>query len=421
VHRVAEVANLPRAGSAPQAGWGFISIYAVAYAGTWLALLTPIMVTLALRIRQLAPENAAGHLSLVLSVGALFALVGNPVFGRLSDSTTSRWGMRRPWLVGGVIAGAASLWLVATAPSVTWLLIGWCLAQLSFNAVLAPLAALLPDQVPAAQRGTVAGIVCICTPVGQAGGTYLTHLAAGSMTAMFMLPAAVGVSGVILLAMVLRDRHIDPQHAPPLTRQHFAAGFWISPRRFPDFAWICTGRLLLMMAMAFMLAYQPFYLMGRLGYAPAQVPDIVFQSTLVQSFAMIVASLLSGRLSDLTRRRKPFVIAAGVIYAAGAWMAAAAGDLPLFFSGMVVAGFGLGAYLSVDLALVTDVLPNEEKDAAKDLGVFNIASALPQSIAPAVASVILAASSNNYAAIFVAAGVVALLSSVAIVPVKGAR
>jgi MFS family permease len=323
--------------------------------------------------------------------------------------------------VGGVIAGAASLWLVATAPSVTWVLIGWCLAQLSFNAVLAPLAALLPDQVPAAQRGTVAGILCICTPVGQAGGTYLTHLAAGSMTAMFMLPAAVGVSGVILLALVLRDRHIDPQHAPPLTRQHFAAGFWISPRRFPDFAWICTGRLLLMMAMAFMLAYQPFYLMGRLGYAPAQVPNIVFQSTLVQSFAMIVASLLSGRLSDLTRRRKPFVIAAGIIYATGAWMAAAAGDLPLFFSGMVVAGFGLGAYLSVDLALVTDVLPNEEKDAAKDLGVFNIASALPQSIAPAVASVILAASSNNYAAIFVAAGVVALLSSVAIVPVKGAR
>src|ERR1041384_4741970 len=44
----------PRA--APRAvGWGFIVLYALGYTGTWLALLTPSLVSLALRLRQLSP------------------------------------------------------------------------------------------------------------------------------------------------------------------------------------------------------------------------------------------------------------------------------------------------------------------------------------------------------------------------------
>ncbi len=424
MHRVVaypEVAKLREEAGAPRAGWGFISIYAAAYAGTWLALLTPIMVTLALRVQELAPDRAAGRLSLVLGVGALFALVGNPLVGRLSDCTTSRRGMRRPWLIGGALAGAASLWLVAAAPSMTWVLVGWCLAQLSFNAVLAPLAALLPDQVSPAQRGTVAGIIGICTPVGQVGGTYLTHAVAGSMVAMFMLPALVGVATVLLLAVSLRDRRIDRSAVRPLSAPDLAQSFWINPRRFPDFAWIWTGRFFLMMAMAFLMAYQPFYLMYRLGFQAVDVPDAVFRSTLLQACAVVTASLLSGRLSDITRRRKPFVIAAALIYALGAASIAFADDYSMFLVGMTISGIGLGAYLSVDFALVTDALPNEQRDAAKDLGLFNIASTLPQSVAPMLASMILAYSGGNYSAVFGAGAVVALLSAAAIAPVKRVR
>ncbi len=72
-------------------GWGFITLHALAYTGTWLALLTPVLVTIALKVRHLAPEAAASSLSLVLGLGAFFALVGNPLFGRLSDRTTSRF------------------------------------------------------------------------------------------------------------------------------------------------------------------------------------------------------------------------------------------------------------------------------------------------------------------------------------------
>ncbi|MEJ1960897.1 MAG: MFS transporter [Gammaproteobacteria bacterium] len=418
MHRV--VAPVTDRIAARHAGWGFISIYAAAYAGTWLALLTPIMVTLALRARQLAPESSEYWLSLVLATGALCALVANPFFGWLSDRTTSAWGMRRPWLVGGALGGAVSLWLVAAAPSMPWMLAGWCLAQLSFNAVLAPLAALLPDHVPAARRGTVAGILSITTPLGQVGGTYLTRALSGDMAAMFLVPAAVCIVLVLALASVLPDRRLSREHVPEATGFAFMKTFWIRPREVPDFAWVCAGRFCLILCMSFLTAYQPFFLMNRLGFAAEHVPDIVFRSTLVQAAAVVLAGLVAGRLSDLTHRRKPFVIAAGLACAAGSWLIAIAPSYPVFLAGICLFGAGLGGYLSVDFALVTDVLPNKEDDAAKDLGLFNIASALPQSIAPAIASAILL-SMGSYRAVFVVAGIAGVAAALAVIPVRSAR
>lgn len=394
--------------------------YAAAYAGTWLAILTPIMVTLALRTRELEPQNAEYWLSLVLAVGALSALVSNPVAGWLSDRTTSSWGMRRPWLIGGAVCGALSLWLVASAHSIGWLLVAWCLTQVSFNAVLAPLAALLPDQVPATQRGTVAGIIGITTPIGQVGGTYLTRALSGDMAAMLVVPAIVCLVLVLVLALSLPDRQLSRDKAPPFEWSTLFSSFRANPSRTPDFTWVCVGRFCLMMCMAFMMAYQPFFLIDRLRVAAADVPDIVFRATLIQSAAVVIAGLVAGRLSDLTRRRKPFVMLSAAACAAGALLAATAASYDAYFLAVTIFGVGLGAFLSVDLALVTDVLPNKEDDAAKDLGLFNIASALPQSIAPGIASVLLL-QAGGYSAVFVAGGIMALLGAAAVAPVRSAR
>ena len=418
VHRVD--APVERGIAVAPAGWGFISIYAAAYAGTWLAVLTPIMVTLALRARQLEPAGSEYGLSLVLGVGALFALVANPLVGWLSDRTTSSWGMRRPWLIGGALGGVLSLWVVSIAPSLAWLLVGWCLAQLSFNAVLAPLAALLPDHVPPARRGTVAGIISITTPIGQVGGTYLTKALAGDMSSMLLIPAVISLVLVLLLASVLPDRRLERGHVKKVSGAAALQTFWLSPKRAPDFAWVCAGRFFLILCMSFLTAYQPYFLMKRLGVPADDVPDIVFRSTLVQAMGVVLAGLVAGRLSDLTHRRKPFVMGAACACALGSWLIAGATSYDAFLVGMTLFGMGLGGYLSVDFALVTDVLPNREEDAAKDLGLFNVASALPQSLAPAIASAILI-STGSYSAVFVVAGFAGLLAGLTIAPVRRAR
>jgi MFS family permease len=149
------------------------------------------------------------------------------------------------------------------------------------------------------------------------------------------------------------------------------------------------------------------------------VPHQIFLATAVQSVVVVAASLVGGRLSDRTGRRKIFVLTASVVYGIAMFVVAVANSFNGFLVGMAIGGLGFGIYVAVDLALVADVLPN--KDNAKDLGVFNIASPLPFSIAPAVAPAILALGGGSYGGLYAFAGICAVLGAVAILPVKRVR
>ena len=130
-------------------GWPFVALYALAYFGTQLVFLAPLLVTLALKVNALVGiDRAPAALGLVTGIGSFLALVANPLFGRLSDRTTAGLGMRRPWLVVGLLGGSLGIATVALAPNIPVVLVGWCLAQLMLNALLAALVAVLPDQVP---------------------------------------------------------------------------------------------------------------------------------------------------------------------------------------------------------------------------------------------------------------------------------
>jgi MFS family permease len=158
VQAAAEAAAEPSSPAVDRVGWGFISLYTLAYLGTVLVLIAPLLVTLALKVNSLVGiEQAPNSLALVTGIGALLAMVGNPFFGKLSDRTSSRLGMRRPWMVIGLVGGSLGILVVALAPIIPVVLVGWCIAQLLFNALLAAMVAVLPDQVPTAQRGLVSG------------------------------------------------------------------------------------------------------------------------------------------------------------------------------------------------------------------------------------------------------------------------
>jgi len=404
-----------------QVGWLFIVIYGMAYTGLWMALLPPILTGLTMRVRELAPTHATGSLSLVVGVGALMALFGNPFFGRLSDRTTSRFGMRRPWLIVGALSGIGGLAVIATAVSVPQLLLGWCITQLAYNAELAALAAIFADQVPASQRGTVSGIVGISLPLGMIGGTFLMQALADSTLAMFLVPAAIALASALILVWMLPDHRLDTAQRPRYGWREFIGSYWINPLRFPDFAWAWSSRFLLYAGIAVLMTYQGLYLIHQLGCAPAEVPRRIFLATLVQFCAVGIFSALGGGLSDALGRRKAFVSGAALVYALALLMIAFAASYAWFLVGMAIGGIAQGVYLATDLALVTDVLPQRETHAAGNLGIFNIANVMPQSLMPAVAPGILLASGGSYAALFVVAAVLVALSAWAILPVRGVR
>ncbi|ETJ05655.1 MAG: Major facilitator transporter, partial [Actinomyces urogenitalis DORA_12] len=74
--------------------------------GLFSAWFGPIQVLLGLQASQVAPGHKEATLSLVTGLGALVSTLGNPVFGALSDRTTSRFGRRLPWIAGGLALGA---------------------------------------------------------------------------------------------------------------------------------------------------------------------------------------------------------------------------------------------------------------------------------------------------------------------------
>jgi MFS family permease len=411
----------PESPQVHRVGRAFISLYTLAYISTCLVFLAPVLVSLALKVNSLVGINRApDSLALVTGIGALVSLFGNPFFGKMSDRTSSHLGMRRPWMVIGLVGGSFGILVVAMAPNILVVLVGWCIAQLFFNALLAALVAVLPDQVPAAQRGLVSGVLGVCLPIASVTGTFVVQLFTGNQLAMFLAPCAIGGFFILLFAFTLKDRRLAKADKPAWSLREFLSTFYVDPRRSPDFAWAFVSRFLFVMAYAFLTTYQAYYLLEKIGTAQDDVPHQIFLGTLAQSVVLVVASIVAGRLSDWVARRRIFVVGASIVYGLAMFAIAIATNFNGFLVGMAIGGLGFGIYMAVDLALVADVLP-DKRNVAKDLGVFNIAGALPFAVAPAIAPAILALGRGNYGVLYAVAGVCAIIGAVAILPVRGVR
>lgn len=375
-------------------------------------------VLLALQVSDLDPEAKAANLALVTSIGAIVALVMQPVWGVVSDRTRSRYGRRAPYIVGGAALTGLSLVALGAANTLVALVLGWAAVQLSVNMILGPLHAVLPDRLPNKVLGIASSIVGLGLLAGSLGGQILAARMSSSIPAAYLLLAGVVLLVLVAFAVFNPDRPNRDAPREPFRLGAFLRGFWINPLRHPDFFWVFTGRVVLFLGYYAISNYQLYILSDYVGLgddAVSVVPILSFTSL----GATLVATLVSGPLSDRVGRRKVFVIGASVLMGLGMC-------IPFFLpsvTGMIamaaVNGFGFGAYLAVDLALFTEVLP-ARKDAGKDLGIANVASTVPQIFGPAFAGVVVSLA-GGYQPLFLLALVLAVLGSVAIVRVGGVR
>ncbi|WP_288430039.1 MFS transporter [uncultured Agrobacterium sp.] len=408
------------------AGLPFIITYALANLGFYTAVMTPVAMTLAVRVKALDPVGKGASLGAILGFGALCALIANPVFGLLSDRTRSSFGRRKPWLVGGALVGTVAQIAMAYSSSLVMIGLAWCVIQIAYNAMLAALVATVPDQVPERQRGLVSALAGMSVYVALLIGSAILSLTGTVSNAMFLIPAIIGLISVLVFAFTIKDRTLEgPTAEPeaPLMRE-LLGSFWVNPAKHPDFGYAWLSRFLVFFGFAVLTSYQVYYLMDHLKVPETSIGDIMFMSTLITTIGVVGSSFLSGFLSDVSGRRKVFVLLAAATYALGILIIVFATDLNLFYCGIAVASVGFGVYMAVDQALVVDVLPDRETHAAKNLGVLNIANAVPQSIAPAVAPLLLGIGNmggQNYGVLYAAAALSAFLGAIAIAPVRGVR
>lgn len=399
----------------------FIALFVGSQFGLWLAIITPANFTLALRLSEIAPAHKQQYLSVILGIGVLFALFGSPFFGRLSDRMPTRFGRRRPWILGGLVVVFGGLTIVSAGTTWPVLLVGWCVSQCGSAAAYAAITATLPEKVPAQQRGLVSGLLGLTLPVSSLIGTYLIQLFPTNAVLMLLLPAAVGLLAVGTYVVICRDAPAPHTTREPYTLRTFFLSFWFNPRKAPDFAWTFLSRFLLQLGYQTAITYKVYFLSGQLHIPEPRVPHLIFVSTLAVTIASVIAAVLGGKWSDKIQRRRPFVLGSGVTITAGLVGIAFTTNFPMFLVMVTIVGLGYGLFTPIDLALATQVLPNR-KDFAKDIGVYNIGATLPQSLVPFFAPFLLAtAPGGNYPLIYLVGGALALVGAVTVYRVRSTR
>ncbi|WP_426997402.1 MFS transporter [Pseudarthrobacter sp. N5] len=383
------------------------------------AFFGPIQVLLGQQAEAFDPGQKEAILALVTGAGAAVSLVANPLFGAFSDRTTSRFGRRVPWVLVGAILGAAALIGLAGAPNVAVMTLLWCVVQAGCNGAYAAVTAAIPDRVPVPQRATVGGLAAMGQTVGILIGAVIAAVVSGNFALGYLVCAAALVAGVVMYLFRSDDAPLQAAARPSLNWAEFIISF-VRPLRYPDFAWAWITRLLVNIGNHMVTLYLLFFLTDAVHLEATQglKPEFgVLILTGLYAVFVIITSVIGGRLSDRMGKRKPLVIASSVIIAVASLILAFA---PTWIGGIVgasVLGIGFGAYLAVDFALITQVLPSAE-DRGKDLGVINIANSLPQVIAPAIAWPFVTLW-GGYVSLYVAAAVIGLLGAVFVVKIKG--
>lgn len=384
------------------------------------AFFGPIQVLLGQQSAHFSEGDKEAILALVTGAGAAVSLVANPLFGAFSDRTTSRLGRRVPWVLFGAILGAVALIALAGAPNVAVMTILWCLVQAGCNGAYAAITAAIPDRVPVPQRGAVGGLAAMGQTVGILIGAVIAAVVSGNFGLGYLVCAAALLAGVALYFFKSDDVTLPAEARPRFSLAVFARGFWISPVLYPDFAWAWLTRLLVNIGNHMVTLYLLFFLTDAVHLKATQgiEPAVgVLILTGLYAVMVIITSVIGGPLSDRMGKRKPLVIASSVIIAVASLILAFAPTWAGALIGATVLGIGFGAYLAVDFALITQVLPNA-LDRGKDLGVINIANSLPQVLAPLIAFPFVTLW-GGYVSLYVAAAVIGLLGAVFVVKIKG--
>jgi MFS family permease len=388
---------------------GWITLIALANLGLFLGYFGPLQVLLPNQVQAIAGSagDKVAMLGWVTAFGAAAAMITEPIAGALSDRTYGRFGRRHPWTIGGAITGGVALALLAVQHSIVGVAVFWVLAQAGLNVMNATLNAAVPDHVPLSQRGAVSGWIGI----PQAGGVVVavalvTMVVTGN--AGYVAIAVLVVACALPFALTTADPPLAREARPPFGWREFAQSFWLSPRRYPDFAWAWVTRFLVYLGNAMAILYLLYFLRDKVHYKDAETGLLIL--IVVYTIAVFATTVIGGWLSDRSGRRKRHVTVSGLVMAVPAVMLALWPTWPVTIVAAVVLGLGYGVYLSVDQALITQVLPSEA-GYAKDLGILNIASAGPQVVGPAIAAPIVS-SLGGYPALYLCVAGVTVLGSV---------
>ncbi len=387
-----------------------------------------------------APNQGPLVTGRVTAAGAIFATLVPVAAGWLSDRTASPWERRTPWIVAGTFLNVLGLALLGVAGTFSVLIIAFLLVQASNNAAGAAYSAVIPDLIPQDQRGQASGLLGMLNQLGTVLGVAvvgLLFLGLGStrsgLIAGYAAIAAIMIVTLTVTVSAIREKPVSPRvtwRLPRLdgtasvcalsfllavslalvallglageaTTAFFAVAVaaaavaaitgarlqrlraFLAPFKNRDFFWVFATRALVMLGINSIVPFIAFYFRDVIGLSNFGAASSFWLLAVIAG--AVLPSVVGGLLSDRMGRRKLFVYLSSGLMAlvVSVLLFTLIHSLPVMYVLGILFGIGYGAYYAVDFALVCDVLPDRERGAAKDIGLWHSALTIPQVLGPA--------------------------------------
>lgn len=403
----------------------YIILMMIASFGGSIALMVPLTYALAVRISEIAPgqEEMLGY---VTGTAQLVYLVLSPLIGMWSDRTRSRFGRRAPFMVAGALLGLPALAVVATAPTVPLIGLGWVFGMIGWSTAGGAIQNLQADRVPEEQRGRVSALTGLTTQIAPVIGIGIAYAVSSSTLLVFMVPGLIGAVMLVLLPILKAEGSShDLVHSAHVSMKQLFASFVFNPRKYPDFGWNWLGRFIFFMGLYFNTTFGAFFYAQRLNLPVREVAGVAASIGILGVVAASVGALAGGFLSDKLGRRKLFTFIGALLFVAGACVEAFAHSLPPLIVGAVLMQLAIAVFAAVDQAIIFAVLPDRAQ-AGRYMAVVAFAQRIPSAIAPLIAPFIItigaSGADKNYTGLYLAGAVLALVGGLLILfKVKSVR
>jgi MFS family permease len=398
---------------------GYIALFVLAAAAVMLAQLAPSTFSLAVRIQQLDPAGKDVLLPIVLTVPAVLLIAVNPIVGILSDTTRSRIGRRRPWMLGGLAFGLLGLLLIAFAGNVGLVIAGWTIGYLGLTTTSAMFVTHMGDRLPLQQRGLVVGINGAVQQIAPIVGILVSGGLVGMPVLLFAVPGIIAIVGTVPFILRMNDPSTVHEATQPVKLGAVFRHIVFSPKKHPDLGWAWISKLFVFVALYCNSVYAVYFLQERLEMDAGAVAGIMATVGGLSIPVAMIGALGAGVVSDKLKRRKLLIYIAAAFFVAGLLTIGFTQSVAVYIIGSVLFTFGSGIFGSVDQALTLDVLPDREQ-SGRWIAIMALANEIPKALAPVLAGALVLLG-GGYSGVYYLSAVCALVGCLLVIPIKKTR
>lgn len=387
----------------------FLIAFALANAGGVIGYLPLLTLLLPIKVAQVAGGERIGVLTATIVAGAVVASAANILFGWLSDRSLANGGGRRRWIIGGIVATALSYTLVAVAGTPPAIVVAIVLFQAAINAALAPLLAIMADEIPDAQKGIAGGLLALGNPTAALVSALLVD--AAGLGERERLALVIGAMTVAIVPLLLLRAVPLPPTAPAPARSRNVGRL---PQR--DLAIASVARLLVQVAGSALSLYLLYYFETiTRGETQRSLASFIGVLLTISFVVPLPAAVLLGRLSDRLASRKPFLVAAAAIATTGLAIMALAEAKIAGAIGFGIYAIGSAVFLALHAGYAMQLLPDPRR-RGRDLGLLNLTNTLPALLGPLLTWTL--ATPHDFTALLVVLAILTLGGGLAVLPVR---